>query len=84
VIQKVTSSNGRTAGHVASTQKGTSSLKGATTNKKKQAHSHYQRTAGTFGYALTNWDQNYVMLASNNCSLQNVELLNGTVLYFAA
>ena len=31
---KVTSSTGRSAGHVASTQKGTSTLKGTTTNKK--------------------------------------------------
>jgi hypothetical protein len=38
VIQKVTSSTGRSAGHVASTQKGTSGLKVTTTNKKKQAH----------------------------------------------
>jgi hypothetical protein len=57
MIQKVTSSKGRTAGHVTSTQKGTGSLRGITTNKKRKHIFHYQCTAGTLGYALINWDQ---------------------------
>jgi len=57
VIQKVTSSTSRSAGHVVSTQKGTSSLKGTTTNKKSKHTFHYQRPPGTFGYALTHCDQ---------------------------